>query len=127
MYAHLDDMAAARANMSKEHALKLHVVQHKYAAQIASHARELDRHARKLQPLHAKINAKTTAIAGADFANRHLLGSIAEQQVDNEGGCSVEGAGIVNVIDMAKLWPIAPIAWPRAVCRPRFHLNELLW
>jgi hypothetical protein len=27
--------------------------------------------------------------------------SIAAQQTDNEGGCSVEGAGIVDVIDMA--------------------------
>jgi hypothetical protein len=27
--------------------------------------------------------------------------SIAEQQTDNEGSCSVEGAGIVDVIDMA--------------------------
>ncbi len=47
-----------------------------------------------------------TAIAGADFADHHTLGfdeyeSIAAQQTDNEGGCSVEGAGIVDVIDMA--------------------------
>ncbi len=41
MYARLDDMAAARASMGKEHALKLRVVQHKYAAQIAAHARAL--------------------------------------------------------------------------------------
>jgi hypothetical protein len=108
MYARLDDMTAARANMRKEHALKLRVVQHKYAAQIAAHARALERHARKLQRLHAKINAEATAIAGADFrvADHHTLGfdeyeSIAAQQTDNEGGCSVEGAGIVDVIDMA--------------------------
>jgi hypothetical protein len=64
------------------------------------------RHARKLQHLHAKINAEATAIAGADFADHRTLGfdeyeSIAVQLTDNEGGCSVEGAGIVDVIDMA--------------------------
>ncbi len=64
------------------------------------------RHAHKLQCLHAKINAEATAIAGADFADHCTLGfdeyeSIAAQQTDNEGGCSVEGAGIVDVMDMA--------------------------
>ncbi len=88
--ARLNDMAIARANMHKEHALKLHVVQHKYAAQVAAHARALERHARNLQRLHAKINAEATAIAGADFTDHHTLGfdeyeSIAAQQTDNEG------------------------------------------
>jgi hypothetical protein len=106
MYSRLDDMAVARANMRKEHALKLRVVQHKNAAQVAVHARALARHAHKLQRLHAKINKETAAIAGDDFADHHTLGfddyeSIAAQQADNEGGCSVEGAGIVNVIEMA--------------------------
>jgi hypothetical protein len=106
MYARLDDMAAARASMRKEHALKLHVVQHKHAAQVAAYARALERHARKLHRLHAKINAEATATAGADFADHHTLGfdeyeSIAAKQVDNEDGSSVEGAGIVDVVDMA--------------------------
>ena len=106
MHARLNDMAIARANMRKELALKLRIVQHKYAAQVAAHARALERHTRKLQRLHAKINAEATAIAGADFAEHHTLGldecgSIAAQQADNEGGCSVEGAGIVDVVDMA--------------------------
>ncbi len=106
MHACLNDIAIARANMRKEHALKLRVVQHKYTAQVAAHARALERHARKLKRLHARINAEATAIAGADFADHHTLGfdeyeSIAEQQTENEGGCSVEGAGIVDVIDMA--------------------------
>jgi hypothetical protein len=61
-------------------------------------------HARKLQRLHAKINKEAAAIAGADFADHHTLGfdeyeSIAAQQADTEGGC--EGAGIVDVIEMA--------------------------
>jgi hypothetical protein len=131
--ARLNDMAIARANMRKEHALKLRAVQHKYAAQVAVHARALELHARKLQHLHAKINAEATATAGADFADHHTLGfdeyeSIAAQQTDNDGGYSVEGAGIVDVIEMANTmanradrararaniapaptpWPIAP-------------------
>jgi hypothetical protein len=74
--------------MRNEHALKLRVVQHKFAAQIAAHARAVERHARKLRRLHAKINAEATAIAGFDFAEHHTLGfdeyeSIAAQQVDN--------------------------------------------
>jgi hypothetical protein len=116
-------MAAARSGMRKEHALKLRVVQHKYAAPIAAHEHTLERHARKLQRLHAKINAEATAIAGPDFAYHHTLGfdeyeSIAEQQVDHEGGSSVEGTGIVNVIYMAKHYGQSDDrANPVAACR----------
>jgi hypothetical protein len=50
------------------------------------------------------------------------------QQTNNEGGCSVEGAGIVDVIDMDNTnvtpWPIALIAWRRAKCRPHSRLKE---
>jgi hypothetical protein len=72
---------------------------------VAVHARALERHARKLQRLHAKINKEAAAIASADFAYHHTLGfddyeSIAAQQADNEGGCSVEDAGIVDIIEM---------------------------
>ncbi len=99
-------IAADAARIRKGHALKLRVVQYKYAAQVVAHARALERHERKLQRLHAKINAEATAIAGPDFLEYQTLGFsgyefIAAQQVDNEGGCSVEGAGIVDVIDMA--------------------------
>jgi hypothetical protein len=85
---------------------KLCVVQHQYAAQIAAHARAVERHARKLLRLHAKINSKATTIAGADFADHHTIGfneyeSIAVQQAENEGSSSVEGAGIVDVMEMA--------------------------
>jgi hypothetical protein len=65
-------IAADAARIRKGHVLKLRVVQHKYAAQIAAHARAVERHARKLLRLHAKINAKATAIAGPDFAE-HLI------------------------------------------------------
>jgi hypothetical protein len=83
-------------------------------------ARALERHARKLQRLHAKLtrtaggrrhrrrrlNKEAAAIAGADFAGHPTLGfdeceSIAARQADNEGGSSVEGAGIVDVIETA--------------------------
>jgi hypothetical protein len=99
-------IAADSARICKGHALKLRVVQHKYAARIAAHARAVECHALKLQRLHAKINAEATAIAGADFAEYHALGfdeydSIAAQRADNENSCSVEGAGIVDVIYMA--------------------------
>jgi hypothetical protein len=95
MHARLDDMAIARANMRNENALKLCIVQHRNAAQVAAHARALERHARKLQRLHAKVNAEATAISDANFANHHNLGldkyeSIASQQTDNEGCCSCE-------------------------------------
>ncbi len=106
-------MAITRANMCKEHTLKLSVVQHKYTAQVTVHARALERHAHKLQRLHAKINVEATAIAGADFADHHTLGfneyeSMAAQQTDNEGGCSVKGAGIVNVIDRVAACKVPP-------------------
>jgi hypothetical protein len=100
-------IATDAARIRKGHALKLRVVQHKYAAQIAAaHARAVERHACKLLRLHAKINAEATAIAGADFAEHHTIGfdeyeSSAAQQADNEGSCPVEGAGIVDVIEMA--------------------------
>ncbi len=104
--ARLNDMAIARANLRKEHALKLRVVQHKYAAQIAAHARAVERHARKLKYLHSNIEAEAVAIAGGDFSDHHTLGfdeheSISVQQTCGDGDCSIEGAGIVDVIDMA--------------------------
>jgi hypothetical protein len=123
-------IAADAARICKGYALKLRVVQHKYAAQITTHARAIERHARKLLCLHAKINVEATAImiAGADFAKHHILGfdeyeSIAAQQVDNEGGCSVEGAGIVDVIEMANT--MANRAYRVAVCQvPPAPLSE---
>ncbi len=92
------------ARIRKGHTLKLRVVQHKYATQIAAHARAVD--ASKLVRLHAKFNAEAIAIAGPDYADHHTVGfdeydSIAEHQADNESCCSVEGAGLVNVVEMA--------------------------
>jgi hypothetical protein len=101
-----DDKAIARANLRKEHALKLRVVQHKYAPQIAAHARAVERHARKLKYLHSKIEAEAVAIAGGNYSDHFTLGfdeyeSISVQQTVGDGDCSVDGAGIIDVIDMA--------------------------
>jgi hypothetical protein len=80
-------IAVDAARIRKGHALKLRVVQHKYAAQIAAHARAVERHARKLLRMHGKINTESdsTAISGPDFADHHTIGfdeyeSIAAQQ-----------------------------------------------
>ncbi len=45
-------------------ALKRRVVNHEYAAQIAAHARAVERHARKLARLHTKKKAEAVAMAG---------------------------------------------------------------
>jgi len=82
----------------------------------------------------AKIKAKATAIAGADFARHHTLGldeykSIEVQQIDHEGGgCSVEGAGIVDVTEMANTMAHCADRVAACQCRvpPVFCLDELL-
>ncbi len=88
MYARTADIATDATRIRKGHTLKLCIVQYKYAAQITAHARAVERHARKLQHLHAKINAEAIPIAGADYADHHTRGfdeykSIASQQADN--------------------------------------------
>jgi hypothetical protein len=60
-------IAADAARIRKGHALKLRAVQHKYAAQIAAHARAVERHARKLSRLHNKINAVAKALTSLIF------------------------------------------------------------
>ncbi len=99
--------ARTAARIRQGHALKLRVVQHQYAAPITSwRSRAVERHARKLARLHSKIKAEAISIAGADNADHHMVGfdehsSIATQQANNEGGYSVEGAGLVDVVEMA--------------------------
>jgi hypothetical protein len=65
---------AEAAHICKGHTLKLHFVRHKYAAQIAAHTRAVERHARKLPRVHAKINAKAITIAGSDYTNHQIVG-----------------------------------------------------
>jgi hypothetical protein len=65
------------------------------------HSKSID-----IQHLHSKIEAEAVAIAGGDFSNHHTVGfdeyeSISTQQTCGDGDCSVQGAGIVDVIDMA--------------------------
>jgi hypothetical protein len=78
-------------------ALKLRVVNHKYAAKIAAHARAVERHARKLVRLHgvhANIKAEAMAIAGPDYDKHHIVSfeetaSLDEQLRDTETGGEV--------------------------------------
>jgi hypothetical protein len=60
----------------------------------------------KLMNTYSKIEAEAVAIAGGDFSDHNTVGfdeyeSISVQQTCGDGDCSVEGAGIVDVIDMA--------------------------
>jgi hypothetical protein len=87
-------------------ALKLRVVSHQCAAQIAAHARAVERHARKLARVHAKIKAEAVAIAGPDDDKHHIVGfeetaSLDEQLRDTATGGEVFGAGLEDVIDVA--------------------------
>ncbi len=74
----------------------MRVVNHKYAAQIAAHARAVERHARKQARLHAKIKAEAIAVAGPDSDEHH-----AEQLRDTDTSAEVFWAGLEDVIDMA--------------------------
>jgi hypothetical protein len=118
MHARLNDMAIARANM-----------RHKYAAQVAAHARALERHARTLQHLHAKINAEAIAIAGADFAYHHTLGFDKYESIARSRP-TMRAAALSKALELSMSsiwltpWPIALITWQRAKCRPRSRLNE---
>jgi hypothetical protein len=96
----------ARGNA--RHALELRVVHHKYAAQIAVHARAVERHTRKLVRIHARIKAEAVAIAGADYDERHTVGfegtaslRVDEQLRDTDSGGEVFGTGLVDVVDTA--------------------------
>jgi hypothetical protein len=66
MDARTATIAAVSAHIRACNALKLRVIHHKYAAQIAAHARAMEMYARKLRKIHAKINAQAIAIAGSD-------------------------------------------------------------
>jgi hypothetical protein len=87
-------IAADSTRVYASHALKLRVVLHKYAPQIAVHARAVERHARKLLRLHARTNAESIAFAGPYFEEHPIVGfdepgSIAGQQQDTDAGGAV--------------------------------------
>ena len=97
-------LADAIAERHTAEALKLRAVHHKYAKQIAAHARTVERHASMLLRFHAKIRRESIAIAGANYEEHHQVGfveheSIAKQQ--EEEGAEVEGAGLDDVIQLA--------------------------
>ena len=104
----MDAHTTANNNIRSHHtnALKLRVVNHEYAAQIAAHARAVERHACKLVRLHAKIKAEAIAIPGPDYDEHHAVSfeetaSLDEQLRDTETGGEVFGAGLEDVADMA--------------------------
>ncbi len=56
--------------------------------------RAVERHARKLVRLHAKVKAEAIAIAGPDYDEHHAVGfeetaSLDEQLRDTDTGCEV--------------------------------------
>jgi hypothetical protein len=67
-----------------------------------THARAVERHARKLVRLHAKIKVEAVAIAGPDYDEHHAVGfeetaSLDEQLRDTETGGEVFGDGLEDV------------------------------
>ncbi len=66
--------APTAADIIRSHqlnALKLHAVNHKYAARIAEHARAVRRHAETLIKLRVQIQTEAVALAGPDYAALH--------------------------------------------------------
>jgi hypothetical protein len=104
--AHTAATATDSACIRAGHVLKLCVVHYKYAAQIAAHARAVERHALKLVLLHARIKAEAVAIAGPDYYEHHAGGfedsaSINEQLRDTETGGKVFGTDLEDVVEPA--------------------------
>ncbi len=104
----MDAHTTANNNIRSHHtdALKLRVVNHKYAALIAGHARAVEHHERKLVRFHAKIKAEAVAMAGPDSDEHRAVAfeetaSLDEQLRDTETGGEVFGAGLEDVIDTA--------------------------
>ncbi len=90
----MDAHTTANNNIRSHHtdALKLRVVNHTYAAQITAQARAVERRARKLVRLHAKIKAEAVAMAGPDSDEHRAVGfeetaSLDEQLRDTETCC----------------------------------------
>ncbi len=75
----------------KSNVLKLRVVNHKNAIQIAAYARAVERKESKLILLNAKNKAEAIAIAGPDYDEHHAvsfeeMASLDEQLRDTETG-----------------------------------------
>jgi hypothetical protein len=111
-------------------ALKLRVVNHKHAAQIATHARAIERHKRKLVRLHAKIDVEAIAIAGPDYADHHIVG-FDECTAPSLNSRSTTRAALQSMaldlwtsLNWPTLWPISPAVLPRALCRLNCRLNN---
>jgi hypothetical protein len=127
----MDAHTAANNNICYYHAnaLKLIVVNHKYAAQIVAHARTVERHAHKLVQLCTKIDVEAIAIAGHDYTDHHIVcfneyGSIAQQQADNEDALQLTAPYFWMSLNWQTLWPIALAMSQRALYRLNCRLNK---
>ncbi len=105
----MDAHTTANNNIRSHHAdaLKLRVVNHKYTARIAKHARAVRRHAKALIRLHDQIRTEAVALAGPDYARFHCnlgfepLASIAKQSNSDEWERYVFGAGLIDIYNAA--------------------------
>ena len=95
---------ADSARDRKAQALKLRVIHHKHAGQVAAHARLVRMHARKLLKLQKEIEREAVAIAGAAYKEYHDVGydeyGSMESQRAVDDGC-VAGPGLVDVVELA--------------------------
>ena len=97
-------ISAHSARDRKAQALKLRVIHHKHAGQIAAHARIVRIHARKLLKLQKEIEREAVAVAGASYREYHDVGydeygSMESQRAIDDG--SVAGPGLVDVVELA--------------------------
>ncbi len=58
----------------RAHSRSLAQLQHRAAARVAAHARALERHARALHRLHARLDRRAAALAGPDYSRFHRVG-----------------------------------------------------
>jgi hypothetical protein len=99
--------AAENIRSHQSNALKLRVVQHKYAARIANHARAVRHHAKALMRLHDQIQLEAVTLVCPDYAWFHCslgfepFASIAQQSNSDEWGRHVLGAGLVDIYNAA--------------------------
>ncbi len=73
VHNHQMDARTATDNICshQSNTLRMRVVQHKYAARIAKHARAVRRHAKALTRLHNQIRTEAVALACPDYARFH--------------------------------------------------------
>jgi hypothetical protein len=83
----------------------LRVVHREHAAEVVVHARAIQKHAKKLVKIQARIDAKARVIAGDDYKEYHdvgydVYGPMASQRLVDDGG--IIGTGFGDVVEMAQ-------------------------